>query len=638
MADKKVESIQLQSLNSLEERVEKVKLLFPEVVNEDGIDFDTLANLLGKHEARRERYNFTWAGKQDAILSLHNRSRGTLKPVPEESVNWEDTKNIFIEGDNLLVLKLLYKSYFGRVKMIYIDPPYNTGNDFVYPDDYSDPLNHYLRMTGQVDDEGNLQTSDPDKSGRKHSGWLSMMYPRLFLARQLLRDDGVIFISIDDNEVHNLRLLMNQVFGEENFIAQIVWHSKYTQANDAKYLSRQHEYLLFYAKHKLSISKLRIKRPDSMNRSYSNPDNDPRGPWKPTPLHAKSGSKNYKHIFSNGYEWEAPKGRYPRYSQKKLIELEQDNRISFGEDGNSTPNTKTFLGELDEGVVSGSMWSFREVGHTHGANEEVSSLLGKGAFDNPKSVGLIARCCDLATETSSDDIILDFFSGSGTTAHAVLEQNREDGGNRRFIMVQMAEKIDGDKNKNEAAYNFCIDNNLRPTIAEISKERIRRVIDRMGSEKQGRLDGLETHPSADLGFRVFQLTLPPIRHWPDMSTGDTLPQEYEKQLELSLSDPLLDGWTVPDVIADIAIKEEGFSLTYRVEQVVADPGETVSTVYKITDDDKEQHFYACLDDKISFDEIKALNLSRDDVFVFRDSAADDTIIANLALTCRIKTI
>ena len=401
MNRKNASPVSRQSENPLAQGLEALKKLFPEAASEDSVDIEALADLLGVSQVsqdRTEKYSFTWWGKQEALRALAQPSQATLKAAPDESLNWEDTGHIFIEGENLEVLKLLHKSYAGRVKMIYIDPPYNTGKkDYVYPDNYAEPYDNYLRETGQVDENGNTRTSQPEKNGRKHSNWLSMMYPRLALARQLLRDDGVIFVSIDDNEVHHLRLLMDMVFGEENFVAEIVWHSKYTQANDTRWLSRQHEYLLLLAKYKSSLSKLRVQRPDSMNASYSNSDNDPRGPWKPTPLHAKSGSKNYLHIFSNGYKWQAPAGRYPRYSLKRLTELEKDNRISFGKDGASTPNVKTFLGELDSGVVSGSIWSYKLVGHTHGANEEVASLLGKGVFDNPKPTNLVIRMLQLGS-------------------------------------------------------------------------------------------------------------------------------------------------------------------------------------------------------------------------------------------------
>ena len=342
-------------------------------------------------------------------------------------------QNLIIHGDNLHALKALLPYYSGRVKCIYIDPPYNTGNEgWVYNDRVnSDMMRDWFSKYSPVDGE-DLE---------RHDKWLCMMWPRLHLLRELLAENGAIFVSIDDNEAHHLRMLMNEVFGEDNFISQIVWHSKYTQANDARFISRQHEYLLLFAKDKDSLGRLRIARPDSMNKRYSNPDNDPRGLWKPSPLHAKSGSGNYEYTFSNGYVWQAPLGTFPRYSLDKLRELENDNRIAFGRSNDGVPSAKTFLNELARGVVSGSLWHYSEVGHTHSANERLASLVGKGAFDNPKAVGLIERACDLLTDSRAHDIVLDSFAGSGTTGEAVTTLNQRDGGNRRFILVEREDEI-----------------------------------------------------------------------------------------------------------------------------------------------------------------------------------------------------
>ena len=392
-------------------------------------------------------------------------SRSMLASSQDGDIPLTD-QNLIIHGDNLEALKALLPHYAGRVKCIYIDPPYNTGNEgWVYNDNVRSPLmQDWLRKHSPVDGE-DLE---------RHDKWLCMMWPRLHLLRELLRDDGVIFVSIDDNEVHHLRMLMDEVFGEENFIAHVVWHSKYTQSNDARYLSRQHESVLLFARNKPALFKLRIKRPTSMNKSYTNPDNDPRGPWKPTPLHAKSGSGNYKHVFANGYEWTAPVGRYPRFAPNRLRMLEKDSRIYFGKHGTGIPNVKTFLSELDDGVVSPSIWHYSEVGHTHGANEEFAEVMGKGVFDNPKPTGLIERAIQLSTLVPSGNseatpvVILDSFAGSGTTAHAVLALNKEDGGNRRFILVECEDYADS-----------------------ITAERVRRVISGVPNAKNKQLkDGL----------------------------------------------------------------------------------------------------------------------------------------------------
>lgn len=344
------ERIHLETPDIAAERLEQLRELFPEAFTEGRLDVDKLQESLGdvtKPDA--ERYSFTWAGKRNSIQILQTPSRATLTPDRDESVNFDTTQNLFIEGDNLEVLKLLYKSYFGRVKMIYIDPPYNTGNDFIYPDNYKDPLESYLQLTGQRDSEGNLLTSNPETSGRYHSAWLSMMYPRLFLARQLLRDDGVIFISIDDHEVHNLRMLMNEIFGEENFVANIVWEKKYTQSNDVDFFSDNHDHILCYAKFHESAEMHLLERTEEQAAAYKNYDNDIRGPWKPTPLHAKSGKNTAPFIFPNGVTWSPPMGTYRRFSDDSMRTLFCDNRIWFGSDNSAIPQRKTFLSEVKGG-------------------------------------------------------------------------------------------------------------------------------------------------------------------------------------------------------------------------------------------------------------------------------------------------
>ena len=613
MRQRKADPIKHQSSHPLDERIEQLKRLFPEAVNEDGLDVDALVNLLGIREERRERYNFTWAGKQAAILSLGRRSQAALKPAADESLNWEHTGHLFIEGDNLEVMKLLYKSYFGRVKMIYIDPPYNTGKDFVYRDHYAEPLDNYLRLTGQMDDGGNIQTTKADKSGRWHSNWLSMMYPRLFLACQLLREDGVIFVSIDDNEVHNLRLLMNEIFGEENFVAQFSWHSTKSITNPAL-VSISHTYNLTFAKSldRIKNNRSSFKLPAILD-GFKNPDNDPRGPWKADPFEAGGERPNQMYPIKNPNTDEVffpAKGNCWKNDLTKFKELLADNRIVFGISGQSRPQRKRFLSEAQQRGLTANTW-WDDVGTTTTGTNELKEIFGQKIFPNPKPVGLIRRMLQLSTTASDEDeIILDFFAGSATTAHAVLEQNREDGGNRRFIMVQLPEPM------SHEAFDH---------IADVGKERIRRVIKRMRSE---------SHPDEDLGFRVFRLDKSSMRQWQDLPS-ETSPDEYAKQMKLFVTDPLLDGWTVSDVIAEVAVKEAGFSLTYRVERVQA---VTEQKVCKVIDDEKEQHFYICLDDRISFDALKPLKLMSDDLFVFRDRAIDDTLVANLALAARIKSI
>lgn len=613
MSERQVEHVKRQSAAPLSGRIEQLKQLFPEAVNEDEIDLDALSNLLGVSHDRGERYRFTWWGKQQAMHSLSQPSSLFLKPAREASVNWDTTKHQFIEGENLEVLKLLQESYLGRVKMIYIDPPYNTGKDYVFPDDYIQPHKRYLSEIGQADSEGNALTSDLDLSGHKHSNWLRMMYPRLDIARQLLCDDGVIFVSIDDNEVHNLRMLMNQVFGEENFVATVIWEKKYSPQNDAKWLSDNHDYVLIYGRNKERWRPNLLPRTEEANARYTNPDNDPRGRWKSSGLDVRTYTPDYDYPITtpSGRIVYPPKGACWRMPKKKFEEMVADNRIWFGEDGNNVPSIKRFLSEVRDGITPLTIWGRKEVGDTQSARREIRDLFGDtSVFDTPKPTGLIRRMIHLATDANSGDIVLDFFAGAASTAHAVLAQNSEDDGNRRFIMVQLQQPMDHPEFAN---------------IAEVGKERIRRVIDQIKGEQRG---------EGDLGFRVYKLDESPIRQWEDLP-HDSPAEDYEKQMQMFIEDPLADGWTVENVIADLVLKEAHYGLGYHVENVDTVSGQTVK---KVVDSERGQHFYICLDEKISLGALVALNLQESDHFIFRDSAVDDTAVANLALTCHIKRI
>ena len=654
MTQRNAEAVAQESTNPLEERIEQLKQLFPEAVNEDGVDPEALVNLLGKEESRRERYRFTWAGKQEALLNLHRRTRATLKPALEDSVNWFSTGHLYIEGDNLQAMKLLYRSYFGRVKMIYIDPPYNTGNDFVYHDNFTDSLNHYLRLTGQLDDDGNLQTTDVDKEGRRHSNWLNMMYPRLFMARQLLRDDGVIFISIDDNEVHNLRKLMDEIFGEENFLSCFIWEGAIK--NDSKYVSISHDYMLCYACNLIALkgneSKWRTRKAgiDAIYQQCEDLKSIHRSDYKSISLGLQKwygrlkksnpswAHRHYSFVDENGIyfpgdiSWpggggpnydvihpvtcrpvRVPRGGWRYAKQTTMEERISQNRIHFGEDETTIPNLKRYLHETEGQVLASVIYQDRR-----SASNRLRTLFGAKLFDNPKDENVLRKLVEAAT--NNNDIILDFFAGSSTTAHAVLQQNREDGGNRKFIMIQMPEPMEHPQFAN---------------IAEVGKERIRRVIRQMQADGEGALVGFQARPDEDLGFRVFKLGRSPRRQWPHLPADTTTREEYLRQMQLMIDDPLLEGWTLLDVVTDVALKEYGFSLSWRAEQIESDARQTI---YKVMDDEQEQHFYICLDEKIAFDAVKHLDFRKEDRFVFRDSAITDTIIANLALTCRIKSI
>ena len=535
----------------LETQIAKLRVLFPEVFVEGKIDFDKLkATLGGASESGPGRFSFSWAGKDDALNLLQTPSRATLIPCQDESVNFDATGNAFIEGDNLEVLKLLFKPYFGRVKLIYIDPPYNTGQDFVYPDNYADPLKTYLQLTGQTDEQGNLLTSNPETSGRYHSTWLSMMYPRLFLARQLLSEDGVISVSIDDHEVHHLRMLMNEIFGEENFVATIAWQKKDSPSNDAKGISTTHEYVIIYQRSEEFKRKL-LPRTEEQLRNYKNPDNDPRGEWTRTTLYRKEVRKDRCFELTNpsGRQIPPPPGTSWRVDPDTFAKCTQENRIWWGSDGDGDlPFLKRFLTEVADGIVPSSWWEYEFAGSNRNATVELRSLLKrKIPFDTPKPPLLVRRLLQIATSSDALDIVLDFFAGSGTTAQAVLDLNHEDGGSRRFILVQLQEPTG---NKDYA------------TIADIGKERIRRVITKLKADADGKLDLQDRDTPEDLGFKVFKLAKPNIEQWVPESDRD--PENYAKKLNL-FDDPLVAGWTPENVLWEVALRE-GFGLNATFER------------------------------------------------------------------------
>ena len=604
----------------MNERVEFLRELFPEAVAEGRVDWDKLRAALGEAvEGSAERYSFSWAGKRDAIRLVQMPSRATLNPAQDESVDWDTTRNAFIEGDNLEVLKLLLKAYYGRVKMIYIDPPYNTGNDFVYPDNYADPLDTYLKLSGQKDADGNLLTTNANTSGRYHSVWLSMMYPRLFLAKQMLREDGVIFVSIDDNEVHNLRLIMNEIFGEENFIAQFVWEKMYTTKNDAAQVSICHEYVICYA-HNSNESMIQLlPRTDEMDARYTNPDNDPRGQWKAIPLYADGERKNgrFPIASSTGKVTELGPNKHWRYRSEDVQALIADSRIYFGKDGNGQPVLKRFLSEVQSGLKTKTLWSHSEVGSNDSAKRQLRQLFPEAtdAFSFPKPSTLVQHMLRLIT-TQAEELVMDFFAGTCTTAEAVLELNHTDSGKRRFIMVQLPELTGLAK---------------WATIAEIGKERIRRVIEKLKADQQDKLKLAERNEPEDLGFRVYKLAESNYKLWTGVADND--PDKYAAELEL-FADPLYDGWLPESVIYEVAVKE-GYGLGLSIAKV---DGVKKNEVYRVSDAGKGQSFIICLDSKLDPQTPRELELKKDDLFVCRDIALTDELAANLALQCRLKTV
>jgi adenine-specific DNA-methyltransferase len=551
-----------KSLDIAEEKLGQLKEIIPEAFTENKIDWEKLKAALGDDiEFKNERYVLNWAGKSDAFRALQAPSTDTLVPCKEESVNFDSTGNIFIEGENLEVLKVLQKSYFGKIKMIYIDPPYNTGNDtFIYPDRFSESREEYLSRIGDKDETGlmtreGLFRKNSKDSGHYHSNWLSMMYPRLFLARNLLRDDGVIFVSIDDNEVHNLRLLMNEVFGEENFIADIIWEKRFTRNNDAKLMSSVYDHTLLFRKNE-SCALLREPRTEKANSIYSNPDNDPRGDWtsvsyisqrsleeRPNLSYPVFNPKKKQHASHPTNAW--------KYSKEQYELHHSENRLYWGKNGDyEFPRLKRFLSELKDGIVPINLWNYKETGTIDDGTKTVDLLLGKGVFDYPKPTTLIGRM--LAMTTANSDIILDFFAGSGTTAHAVLEINKEEDSDRKFICVQLPEKCDDNSEAFKAGYK---------TIAEIGKERIRRVIKKIQEEQEGKLDLDGIVAKQDLGFKVFKLKESNFKIWrSNIETEEELIAQMQKHLE-----PLDENAKTEDVLYELLLKS-GIPLTAKIEE------------------------------------------------------------------------
>ncbi len=464
-------------------------------LNDKDIDFST------------ESYGLNWLGKSYARLLATDSATTLLREDNEHNALPENcnSQNVLIKGDNLEVLKHLVGSYREKVKMIYIDPPYNTGSDgFVYHDDRKFTVKELRELADISEEQAKRILSFTQSKSNSHSAWLTFMYPRLYIAKQLLRDDGVIFVSIDDNEVAQLRLLMDEIFGEENFVSEIIWYSKYTTSNDAKFISDQHEPILFYSKSKSNFNIGLLPRTLKQDKDYKNKDNDPKGPWKATPLHAKSGTESniYEVTFSNGKTWTPPNGRYPRYSMDKLIEYFENGELYFNSKGGI--DKKTYLSEVKDGLTVGSFWSHEEVGHTHSNNEELASLIGKGMFNNPKGSKLLKRMF-IVSNLKKEDLILDFFAGSGTTGDALMQLNAEDGGNRKYILVQIPEPIDPKKDK--VAFDFVV-NELKAeaTIFEITKERLKRAAKKIKEEQQSKQDMFEVNHQLDLGFKVFETT------------------------------------------------------------------------------------------------------------------------------------
>ncbi|MFW5519443.1 MAG: site-specific DNA-methyltransferase, partial [Segatella copri] len=501
-----MDKLRMQSTNGVQENIEKIQSLFPDCVTETidertgelvrKVDFEKLQQNLSDViiSGREERYQFTWPDKKKAILLANSPVNAALRPCREESVDFDNTQNLYIEGDNLDVLKCLKETYLHKVKMIYIDPPYNTGNDFVYEDDFAESSAEYLANSGQFDEQGNRLVTNTESNGRFHTDWLNMIYPRLKVARDLLTDDGVIFISIDDNEQENLKRVCDEIFGESNFVADFIWEKRLNREN-RKEVSSRHDYILCYSKKNKENERRLYLLPmnDKALSNYGNPDNDPRGLWKSDPAHAQAGhgtkSQFYTLIAPNGKRHELPSGRCWLYTEPVMQKAIEDNRIWFGADGNGVPRIKTYLNAKERGLTPETMLFASEVSTNEKAKNDLKSLFdGVAVFETPKPMELILHFLRLASKDG--DIILDFFSGSSAAAHAVMQLNAEDGGNRKFIMVQLPELTDENSEAYKAGYK---------TICEIGKERIRRA------GKKIKADSPLTTQDLDTGFRVLKL-------------------------------------------------------------------------------------------------------------------------------------
>ena len=553
--------LKMHTANLVAKNIEKLTALFPNCITETrneqgeiikGVDFDLLRQELSEAlvEGVQERYTLNWVGRKESILTANAPIAKTLRPCREESVNFDTTENLFIEGDNLDALKLLQENYLGKVKMIYIDPPYNTGNDFIYNDDFAENTEEFLIRSNQIDEDGNRLIANTESNGRFHSDWLSMMYSRLRLARNLLTDDGVIFISIDDNELANLKRICDEIFGDRNFVDTLIWKKLYGGKNDAKWFTHYHDYILVYTKNKLSWYPNLLPRSDKQNDRYKNPDNDPRGVWKSADFTQFGPTPNcvYEIETPNGSKYYPPEGKRWITTYDKYLKLREDNRLWFGMDGGNIPSQKRYLSEVKQGISQSTFLDYSEVGHSDEANKELKNILGGKYFDYPKPTRLLHRLLHLGTK--DNDLILDFFAGSGTTAHAVMQLNAEDNGNRKFICVQLPEKTDEKSEAFKAGYS---------TIAEITKERIRLA----GSQI---LQNLDENKSLDVGFRVLKI---------DSSNMKDIyyqPEQYDKTMLDHMVSHIKEDRTAEDLLFQVML-DWGVELSLPIERKTIDGSE-----------------------------------------------------------------
>ena len=607
-----MDKLRMESPDMTAQNIDRIAALFPNCITEmldeerstpekkvykRAVNFELLKQMLSPDVVDGdEAYEFTWVGKKAAIVEANKPIRKTLRPCVAESKNWDSTENLYIEGDNLEVLKLLQESYLGKVKMIYIDPPYNTGNDFIYADDFKMESEEWKVESGEWSEEGDRLFKNTDTNGRFHSDWCSMIYSRLLLARNLLTDDGVIFISIDDNEQENLKKICDEVFGGQNFVAQLVWERAFSPKNDARFISNSHDYILMFARNINNFVIGRLPRTAEADARYSNPDNDPRGVWQSDNLTVKtySPSGDYPITTPSGRVVEPPAGRCWRLSKNAFLERLQDNRIWFGSDGNGVPRIKRFLSELKfDGMAPTSILFYKDVGHSQEGSQELIKLMNGGVFDGPKPTRMLKRLITLAN-LNDKSIVLDFFSGSATTAQALMEINAEKNHHCKFVMVQLPENAN---EKKETGYK---------NICEIGKERIRRAGEKILKEQLANNNSTLNSPNSklDIGFRVLKLDST------NMKDVYYAPCDYDQDFLHQLESNIKDDRTDLDLLFGCLI-EWGLplSLPYKSEQIDG------CTVHTYNDGD----LIACFDANVPESVVKEIAQRKPLRAVFRDS-------------------
>ena len=589
-----IEKMKLESQDVAAQKREELKQLFPSVFTEaknekgelvESVDFEKLKALVGEFsdvfESRRERYGMDWPGKKECMTVIQRQSSGALKPKRSESVNFDSTKNVFIEGDNLEVIKLLQKSYYGKVKMIYIDPPYNTGNEFVYPDNFTESLSTYLSFAGLVNDEGKKFSSNSGTEGRFHTKWMNMMFSRMYLARNLLSEDGVICVSIDDHEITNLRKILDEVFGEENFVATICWQKRYVSNVTAKWLSDMHDFVVVYARKKSNVEVNSWDRTEEQLKAYKNPDNDTRGSWRAQDLSASKpySAGQFEITGPTGKLFNPPPNRYWRCNKKQFDEWQRDNRIWWGVNRDARPMLKAFLSESERGITPHTWWTYEFAGHNKEATLEMKKLFsGDSPFDTPKPVKLLKRLLELFC--SSTAIVMDFFAGSAPFAQAVLEKQL-DGMDCSFLCVQLPEPTERED---------------YATIADIAFERIKLAIEQSREKHEAKetansqlLNAMKEEViEPDFGVRKFVLDKSSFTSWQSDSTESTV-EELETQLELAV-DHICPGATTEEILFELLLKA-GRELNQKIEERKLVGG----TLFSI----EEDSVVICLEDEIT---------------------------------------